>query len=228
MRPEWDEIERHNRPLQSPPQRVALVVVVALLVTSVWAYLWRDKAGREAVREPEVAEATVVPPLPMIELPKTLARIPSGAGESVGAGGYVEPRGTRVQIYECLVDGQRVISDQRCAADAKVRSLVVPRPDSAAVARLHQKQQRWPAQQQQLQAQQRSQVVVPPPSVASTAGSTAYATPASNESACADVDKQIEMLNAQMRQAYGSARGEWYRSQWHSLKERRYRLGCGR
>ena len=223
MRSDWEEIERHHQPLLSPREIFGAIVIVGLIAMLIGA-----SRPVVATREPGVAEdhnvqgagspsdTTILQGIP------TEITLPAASPNRDPAG-----QGSYVRFYECVVAGQRVLSDNPCGVDAKARTLVVPQPDPAEVARLlqHQQQQQWQAQQQQ-----RARPVITPPSVASTNAGAGYAgdgTPA-NQAACDNVDRQIELLNARMRQGYGSAEGEWYRSEWHALKTQRHELRCGR
>ena len=122
-------------------------------------------------------------------------------------------RETYIGVYECVVRGQRVVSDRPCGASAQARTLIVDQPDPREATRL--RQQQW----QSARAY----------STPAASGSTAtVATESANAGACAAVDQAIEALNARMRQAYSSSEGEYLRDRWHALKERRYSLKCGR
>ena len=52
-------------------------------------------------------------------------------------------RTSYLQVYECTVNGQRVVADQPCAPDAAARVLEVGQPDPYEAARLASQQQRW-------------------------------------------------------------------------------------
>jgi hypothetical protein len=124
-------------------------------------------------------------------------------------------------VYECVVDGQRMISDRPCGPEAQRRTLVVDQPDPRDVAL--QRQRLWQARQQA--ARNRSATT----SVQGGGNTPSIASPASpNEAACRAVDQAIDNLNARMRQGYTSQEGEYLRQRWHELKEQRYELGCGR
>jgi hypothetical protein len=122
-------------------------------------------------------------------------------------------------VYECEVNGQRVVSDRPCAPDAQARTLVIDQPDPREVAR----------QRQMTQSAQRSgSTFYANPSGRSSTSRSGSSSTASNEAACEAVDRAIDNLNARMRQRYGAAEGERLRAQWHDLKQRRYELECGR
>ena len=150
---------------------------------------------------------------PTVIAPSTADVPDSGPSRAITAG-----RESYVGVYECTVNGRRVVSDRPCASGAQVRTLVVDQPDprDAAIA-------------QQLQ-QQTQQPVVLKYSAPSASGESASAGTdvSANEAACTAVDREIDQLNARMRQGYTSQEGEWLRAQWHALEERRRALRCGR
>jgi hypothetical protein len=126
-----------------------------------------------------------------------------------------------LSVFECVVNGQRVLSDQRCAEDARERTVVVAQPDPRDVARA----QRRAAQQRLIEASRATTETGRPYSRPS--GGAASVVP-DNSTSCAQVDREIEWINARMRQAYTSQEGERLRARWHVLKERRWDLRCGR
>jgi len=213
MREEWDEIERHNRQVREWSQRL-----VGLGVLAAVAFLaWMQFSGKpdslpaaEPALEAAVAEPAVIESPRLIEAPATHYMGPPPA--RTGQESYVG-------VYECVENGQRVISDRPCSSSAQARTLVVDQPDPRDVAR--QRQQQWQAQQQagrtystrRETSQYQSADTRPRPS---------------NEAACASIDQQIDWLNARMRQKYSSQEGEYLRDQLRALKERRYDLRCGR
>jgi hypothetical protein len=163
-------------------------------------------ARMEAEAEPRVrieSMTEVEPPVPAGP-----AAAPSGRG---GSQSYVG-------VYECMVNGQRVVSDHPCGADAQARTLVVDRPDPRDVAR--QQQRTWAAQAG-------SPPRVGPPARSSVRSQVA---PQSlpNQAACEAIDQAIANLNSRMRAGYTSAEGEWLRAEWHDLQKRREALDCGR
>jgi len=211
MREEWEELERrHSAP------RDGLGKLVALGAAAMLAFLgWTQFAGGLAsvtAREEPPIEAFVMPSKliePRQEPDNAPAKHQSRPVPRAGRESYVA-------VYECVVNGQRVVSDVPCAADAQARTLVIDQPDPYEVARRQQEQ--WQARQ-------------------SAGGYPAERSPAtrsmpqaapSNEAQCAAVARAIDNLNARMRQRYTSAEGEWLREQWRDLKRRRYDLKCGR
>lgn len=213
MRAEWDEIERHNREAKGRSQR--LLVLGALAIVAFFA--WKHFSGKldsmdtaEPAPEAAIVEPTVIEPPRLIEAPapQYLSPPPARTG-----------RESYVGVYECVENGQRVISDRPCSSSAQARTLVVDQPDPRDVAR--QRQQQWQAQQQAGQTYSA-------PRGTSQQLSAGPASAPANESACAYIDQQIDWLNARMRQKYSSQEGEYLRDQLRALKERRYDLRCGR
>jgi hypothetical protein len=212
MASEWDEIEeRQQRSRESSRWIFGLGAVVALGFLA-WTQFFGER--HETVTPRPALEASVVP-TPVIEPPRVLDRstptIPRAGPARTGRESYVG-------VYECMVNGQRVVSDRPCAPDAEARTLVVDQPHPRDVAR--SQQQTWQAQR------------AAPNSAQSGNGSSGQAPTTlaigSNTAACAAIDRAIEDLNARMRQRYGAAEGERLRAQWHDLKQRRYDLKCGR
>jgi hypothetical protein len=213
MRGDWEELERRQgASLEGPGKFVALGVmaIVAFLA-------WTQFFGKP--REPEsptpVLEASMVPS-PVIEPPQV---IEAPASHYQGPPPSLTGRESYVGVYECIVNGQRVVSDRPCAPDAQTRTLVVDQPDPREVAR----------QRQMTQSAGRSgSSYYANPSGGSSTARSGSAVTASNEAACEAVDRAIDQLNARMRQRYGAAEGERLRAQWHDLKQQRYDLKCGR
>jgi hypothetical protein len=174
--------------------------------------------GRE-VAEPAVpapTSAVAVVPGEIVELP-TLRPEPQPSGVTVAPGqrAYAADGTAYVGIYECTVNGQRVVSDRPCGAGATPRVLEVA-PARAPPPSVPQRRSSRPG----------SSATYASSTGQSGAGS-ASAVP-DNTAACAAVDRAIDNLNARMRQGYGSAEGEWLRQEWHRLKQQRYDLRCGR
>jgi hypothetical protein len=129
-------------------------------------------------------------------------------------------RESYVGVYECTVNGQRVVSDRPCGSGAQARTLVVeqPNPRDAAIAQ----QRLWPAQQQPAAGRSDS---APAPRVDSGTSTGAVGL----ETQCRLIDQEIDDINARMRRGgYGTEEGNWLRARWHAAKNRRFELGCGR
>lgn len=210
MQDEWNEIEERREKVRDNSRRLFILGAVAAL-----AFL----AGTHFFGEPKVKpvpapalEASIVQ-LPTIEAPRVIeSPRPIYRQPSEYSG-----RQTYVGVYECVVNGQRIVSDRPCAAEAQPRTLIVDQPDPADVAR--QRQQTWAAQQG-----------APRSSLGSASASggvpSTRSAPASNQAACESIERQIAYIDAQMRQGYRSQEGEWFRDQLRALKERRHDLRC--
>jgi hypothetical protein len=139
MRPEWDELERHNRLNDQRPKRLFAGVVVGAFAVLAWTHFVGSMP--EATPSSAVVEADV-------------REVPAPDSSALGSAIQVERsspsreqgrRESHVGVYECVVSGQRVVSDRPCGAGAQARTLVVDKPDPREVARL---QQQWNGRQQ--------------------------------------------------------------------------------
>lgn len=113
-------------------------------------------------------------------------------------------------VYECVIDGQRVMSDHPCSPDARVREIQAPnRMDPQDTSRLYDR----------------------PPSSAGYAYSsprsrdTGSSVPVSGRS-CDAIQAAIDTINARMRQKYTSREGEQYRERLRQLREARWEANC--
>jgi hypothetical protein len=211
---EWEELERRNRRSQETPQRVFVLGVVAAVAFLGWTHFF--SGDRESENPPEAMDAGIVE----MPVPATPQATEAPASHYQGPPPARTDRESYVGIYECVVDGQRVVSDRPCAADAKSRTLVVDQPDPGEVARLRQQQA-----QVQLPASRGYSSQSRPAGEGPTVSGSAEP---SNASACAAVDRRIDNINLRMRAGYGPEEGEWLRAEWHRLKRARYSLRCGR
>lgn len=213
MRGDWEELKRRQGASLEGPGKFVALGVAAMLAFLAWTQFF-DKP-----REPEsptpVLEASMVPS-PVIEPPQV---IEAPASHYQGPPPSLTGRESYVGVYECIVNGQRVVSDRPCAPDAQTRTLVVDQPDPREVARQRQMTQ---------SARRLGSTYYASPSGGSSTARSGSAVTASNEAACEAVDRAIDQLNARMRQRYGAAEGERLRAQWHDLKQQRYDLKCGR
>ena len=129
MNNEWREIEDRRQQMQESSRRL-FVLGAAVAITFLAAAHYFGSSKNEVASAP-VPEAEAVQ-LPVVAAPE-VERSPTATyrTQSTGAG-----RQTYVGVYECVVNGQRVVSDQPCGPDAKERTLVVDQPDPAEAARL--------------------------------------------------------------------------------------------
>ena len=112
------------------------------------------------------------------------------------------------RVFECEQDGQRVLSDQRCGADAAVREIAAPN---------------------RMQAQDTSVLYEPlPRSIQVQKRRAAGQRTGSNAAICTQIDEDKDRINARMRQPYTSWEGERLRVRLRELSERRWKAGCGR
>ena len=208
----WQEFEAESR--DSSRRLLVLAGVIALAVLAALVYFSGDDGNQRAatVAEPARLQAE---PAPRIEIESvTETESPSGNARRTEHSGNQ----TYVGVYECMVNGQRVVSDHPCGADAQARTLVVDQPDPRDVAR--QQRQTWAAQGG-------SPPRVAPPARSSVRSQVVTET-LPNQGACEAIDQAIANLNSRMRSGYTSAEGEWLRAEWHDLQKRREELDCGR
>lgn len=112
------------------------------------------------------------------------------------------------RVFECEQDGQRVLSDQPCGADATVREISAPN---------------------RMQAQDTSVLYEPlPRSIQVQKRRAARQRTGSNAVTCARIDEDKDRINARMRQPYTSWEGERLRARLRELSERRWKAGCGK
>lgn len=216
MTSEWDELERRHRGSPGGSGKLVAIGVVAMFGFLAWTqYFGRD--GRDEATDSASTPTEASPTPERADDPPAVAEAqgPHYQGPPLPRTG----RESLVGVYECVANGQRIVSDRPCGPDAQPRTLVVDQPDPREAMR----------QRQSMQSPARTGAgytggTVP---VAPTSNSGATAT-TSNEAACANVDRRIDLLNARMRQGYGRAEGERLRAEWHDLKQRRYALRCGR
>jgi hypothetical protein len=213
MRGDWEELERRQGASLEGAGKFVALGVVAMLAFLAWTQFFGKPREREVATP--VLEATMVPS-PVIEPPQV---IEAPATHYQGPPPSLTGRESYVGVYECVVNGQRVVSDRPCAPDAQTRALVIDQPDPREVA----------LQRQMTQSAGRSgSTYYTSPSGGSSTSRSGSAATASNEAACEAVDRAIDDLNARMRQRYGAAEGERLRARWHDLKQQRYELKCGR
>src|SRR5690606_6378228 len=114
--------------------------------------------------------------------------------------------------YECVgADGQRVLSDRSCGADAVVREIAAPN---------------------RMPAQDTSNLYRTPAPARDAYWRPSQSTPASggpaadNSAVCDSIQARIDAINARMRQKYTSQEGERCRKQLRALSEDRWEAGC--
>lgn len=207
----WQEYERSRERSSRAGAWFAVAGIAAFAVLVFQHFFVRDAGNSDAVATVESGEATRselvdFPGMSSVENPSSAVTV-APSQRTYGRDGTAY-----VGIYECTVNGQRVVSDRPCGAGATARVIEVAparAPPSSPVP----------------------QYRPTPPSVGkSTARSDSGSANASfdNTSACAAVDRAIDDLNSRMRQPYTSQEGEWLRAEWHRLKQRRHDLRCGR
>jgi hypothetical protein len=209
-RSNWSEIEERREQVRDNSRRLFIlgaVVTVAFFAGTHFFGKPKDEPIPTRALEASIIQQPTIEAPRVIESPRPTYRQPSADSG----------RQSYVGVFECVVNGQRVVSDRPCGAEAQSRTLVVDQPDPADVAR--QRQQTWAAQQ----GAPRSSTGTAPASGGVPSTRTA---PASNQAACESIERQIAYIDAQMREGYRSPQGEWYRQQLRVLKERRHDYRC--
>lgn len=177
------------------------LIVVAIVAAGLFAIRHdREPASIDESKPPDVASI----PEPAVHEP---------VSERIG---YPRPRASSViaTAYECVTaDGQRVLSDRPCGADAVVREIAAPN--------------RMPAQDTSnlYRAPARTRDVYRRPSQR-TPASGGSAT--DNSAICDSIQTRIDAINARMRQKYTGQEGERFRKQLRALSEDRWEAGCGK
>jgi hypothetical protein len=106
--------------------------------------------------------------------------------------------------YECWRDGKRILSDGPCGPDAATRTIAEPnRMDRQDVSGLYDRAAS---------------------SARAASTRTTSSSPASDR--CAEIETQIDMINARMRHRYTSPEGERFRARLRDLSRRRYEAKC--
>lgn len=212
----WREFEETRR--SSNGALIALGAVAALAFVA-FVHFYGDQHRPAAAPHAEGGASTpgqeAVGSGPKIEIESVTEIAPPVPVERAATDGA---RQSAVNVYECVANGQRVLSDQPCGPEARARTVVIDQPDPQEV--LRQQQRTWAARQG-------SGPRTDGPVVRSAPASSAPAL-AANEGICRAIDEAIANLNARMRAGYTSAEGEWLRAEWHDLQKRREALDCGR
>ena len=216
----WQEFEAESR--DSSRRLLVLGAVLAVAVLAALRFLGGGLKSEDTTSPAAAAmvEAEAEPRVRIESMTEVEPPVPAGQGSAPSSRGGSQ---SYVGVYECVVNGQRVVSDHPCGADAQARTLVVDQPDPRDVAR--QQQRTWAAQ-----AGSGSAPRMAAPASSSVPSQVPQVAPESlpNEAACAAVDQAIANLNSRMRAGYTSQQGEWLRAEWHDLQKRREALQCGR
>ena len=215
----WQEFEERSSNRTGSMLAVGAVIAFAVLAALRYFGAESEHSAAATVSEPVLLTPTPEVAYDIDQLTSPEEAPPAPVTEQRPQAGNQ----TYVGVYECIVNGQRVVSDHPCGADAQARTLVVDQPDPRDAAR--QQRQTWAAQAGSGSAPRvavpaRSSVPSQVPQVAPVASA--------NEAACEAIDQAIANLNARMRQGYDSQEGEWLRARWHDLQKRREELDCGR
>ena len=129
MGDQWSEIDERRQQMQVGSRR--LLILGAIVAGAFFAGTYFFGKPREEPAPVRALEAAIVPG-PVIEAPQVIEPTRPTYRAPAGAPG----RQTYVGVYECMVNGQRVVSDKPCGPDAQARTLVVDQPDPVEAARL--------------------------------------------------------------------------------------------
>jgi hypothetical protein len=144
-------------------------------------------AGGAYVIKSHAPETTPPPPIGAAAPSRETPRIEMDHGS-------VEPAAESpvAVAYECWRDEQRILSDRPCGSDASIRAIAEPnRMDAQDTTQLYR-----------------------PAHAAPNSRRVPYGTSSSfpESSACAEIERAIDAINARMRQRYTSAEGERFRA----------------
>ena len=117
------------------------------------------------------------------------------------------PEASIAVAYECWRDGQRILSDRPCGSDASMRTITEPN---------------------RMDPQDTSGLYRSPARATSSSRRVSYGggSSSSESSECAAIERQIDAINARMRQRYTSAQGEGLRDRLRELSRARYEAKC--
>jgi hypothetical protein len=108
------------------------------------------------------------------------------------------------RVFECEQNGPRVLSDRACGPDAVVREVTEPnRMDAQDTRGLYRSAPRY---------------VGPSKGAASATGSS--------DLVCAEIEQEVDAINARMRRGYTNGEGERYRDRLRALSDRRHQARC--
>jgi hypothetical protein len=174
----------------------ALVTVLVIA-----ALVWLNRLPKEADAKTSDPENE-----PTLEYePQSVIPDAAGAGyQAENTSGY-QPNAI-ARVFECEREGQRVLSDQPCGADAEVREIAAPnRMDRQDTRALYQA----PPRSVQVQRMRASQQI-----------------PAKNSARCKKIEDDIEAINDRMRREYRSWEGERLRESLRYLSKERHEARC--
>ena len=168
------------------------VVVVAIVVVGVFTI--GSPQSQQVRTEPAAATAPTAPAAakPRVDMGHAWVRRVSDPSIAVA--------------YECTRDGQRILSDRPCGADALIRRIAEPNRMDA----------------------QDTRALYSPVYVGSQRRSETWSDGqgASTSAVCDSIEAQIDSINARMRHAYTSWDGERFRERLRDLSRQRYEAKC--
>jgi hypothetical protein len=210
MNDEWREFEERRERVRDGSQWIFTLGAVAAIAFLAGAHFLGKKDGSGS---PDGSLEGTVVEQSEVRMPRAIAApVPTYREPDARTGGA-----SYVGVYECIVAGQRVVSDRPCGAEAQARTLIVDQPDPTEAAR----------QRQLTRAVQQAANSSRATNATRDGGTPVTSAPASsNQAACDSIEQEIDAIDARMRQGYGSQQGERYRDRLRVLKERRYEYRC--
>ena len=156
-------------------------------------------------REPKGPSTQALPTMDVMSAPASAPELAPAERE--------QSRSPRIiaTVYECFINGERVMSDRPCATNATLREISAPnRMDAQDTSHLYDPTPPY------------APTYAPPGPESSSSGS---ARPVSGAS-CDAIQAAIDAIDARMRQKYTSRQGEHYREQLRDLREARWDANC--
>lgn len=176
------------------------IFVVAGCLEAAWWYFTTNAPA------PEPVETAAVEPAPATE-PATLPRVSSITPAPARVPGQVE-------VYECSVNGQRVLSDRPCGPDA-VERLVDTRALNTFAEVAPPAPAPRPAPRQSA------------PSSGAGPATQGAPTQSAKEQLCEQLQARIDYINAKTREKLTHREGDYWRAEWHKAKNAYYDARCG-
>lgn len=191
---------------------ISIVLAVAVLVAAWLGFEYLSQVDRSGnVRQaPDQlpAEHTAAPTMPSKDVPQASANNALAPSSPPAAQASV--------IHKCSAGGKIAYSDQPCAVGSSMKT-IEPRLETAGIFPGRSYQEQLAA----MEAERRS--VIPPKPVAMETSQQTQRV--ATESACNDIDRQIAIIDARLRQPHGPQEGDVWTAERRKLMDRRFSLG---
>jgi hypothetical protein len=158
-----------------------------------------------------IAQRRDAQPVAAGTLPETeVSSVPAPIDPPMTPSARVEPTQKIIAtVYECVIGGERVMSDRPCSANAAIREIAAPnRMDAQDTSHLFDRVDGSVGFSVQ------------------TRGSSTDSVVPVNGAACDSIQAEIDRIDAQMRRGYSSHAGEYYRERLRSLRSARWDANC--